>query len=144
MNHLGWFISTKPMSGQKTDISDRSAWTAIRVDNRLLGMDWNDLCVTAGILGCPPKISHTLGGRSLGASLQREGMGPKPLAIANTAKNRHQPRTLAKMRGATIVASDSMMNFGVSTLSFPHVIFSFGTAPEYDPKLVVESLIWQK
>ena len=56
----------------------------------------------------------------------------------------YQPRTLANTRGATIVASDSIMNFGVSTLSLPHVIFSLGTAPEYDPKLVVESLIWQK
>ena len=36
----------------------------------------------------------------------------------------------AKMSGATIVASDSTMNFGVSMPSLPHVIFSFGTAPE--------------
>ena len=43
------------------------------------------------------------------------------------------PRTQAKMSGATMVASDSMMNFGVSIESLPHVIFSFGTAPEYDP-----------
>jgi hypothetical protein len=56
----------------------------------------------------------------------------------------YQPRTLAKINGATIVASDSMMNFGASTFSLPQVIFSLGTAPEYDPKLVVESLIWQK
>jgi len=35
--------------------------------------------------------------------------------------------------GATIDASDSMMWLGVSTPSFPHVIFSLGTAPEYDP-----------
>ena len=32
-----------------------------------------------------------------------------------------------------MLASDSMMNFGVSMPSFPHVIFSFGTAPDYDP-----------
>ena len=56
----------------------------------------------------------------------------------------YQPRTFAKISGATIVASDSIINFGVSTLSFPQVIFSLGTAPEYDPRLVVESLIWQK
>ncbi len=43
-----------------------------------------------------------------------------------------------------MVASDSMMYFGVSMLNLPQVIFSLGTAPEYDPKLVVESLIWQK
>ena len=84
-----------------------------------------------------------LGARSLGASLQRLGMGPRPLAIAARGTD-HQPRTFAKISGATIVASDSMMNRGLSTLSFPHVIFSLGTAPEYEPKLVVESLIWQK
>jgi hypothetical protein len=37
------------------------------------------------------------------------------------------------MSGATIVASDSMMNFGVEAESLPQVIFSFGTAPEYEP-----------
>src|SRR5574338_328873 len=31
----------------------------------------------------------------------------------------YQPRTYAKINGATIVASDSMMNFGVSTPNFP-------------------------
>jgi len=56
----------------------------------------------------------------------------------------YQPKTFAKTNGATIVASDTMTNRGVPTFSFPHVIFSFGTAPEYEPKLVVESLIWQK
>ena len=40
-----------------------------------------------------------------------------------------------------MVASDSIMNRGVVERSLPQVIFSFGTAPEYDPKLVVESLI---
>jgi hypothetical protein len=60
------------------------------------------------------------------------------------AATHYQPSTLAKMRGATMVASDSMMNRGVAARNFPQVIFSFGTAPEYDPKLVVESLIWQK
>jgi membrane dipeptidase len=43
---------------------------------------------------------------------------------------RYQPRTFAKISGATIVASDSMMYLGVSIPSFPHVIFSLGTAPE--------------
>ncbi len=42
----------------------------------------------------------------------------------------YQPRTQAKISGATMVASDSMMNRGVSTLNFPQVIFSLGTAPE--------------
>ena len=39
----------------------------------------------------------------------------------------------AKINGATMVASDSTMNFGVLISNFPHVIFSFGTAPEYEP-----------
>ena len=57
---------------------------------------------------------------------------------------RHHPNTYANISGATIAASDSITWLGVSTPSFPHVIFSFGTAPEYEPKLVVESMIWQK
>ena len=38
-----------------------------------------------------------------------------------------------------MVASDSMTNLGVSGLSLSQVIFSFGTAPEYEPYEVVES-----
>ena len=49
------------------------------------------------------------------------------------ARARYQLSTRAKISGATMVASDSMMNFGVSTPSLPQVIFSFGTAPEYEP-----------
>jgi hypothetical protein len=106
----------------------------LRLDNRLLAMDRHDLRVGAGHLGRPPAA--------------RRSLARRPLAIAGPdAIERelgHQPRTFAKSNGATIVASDSITNRGVSTFSFPHVIFSFGTAPEYDPKLVVESLIWQK
>ena len=43
------------------------------------------------------------------------------------------PRTYPKISGATIVASDFTRNFGVSASSFPQVIFSLGTAPEYPP-----------
>ena len=50
----------------------------------------------------------------------------------------------AKINGATMVASDSTIYLGVSISSLPQVIFSFGTAPEYDPYEVVESDIWQK
>ena len=46
---------------------------------------------------------------------------------------RHHPRTQAKISGATMVASDSITNFGDSSDNLPQVIFSFGTAPEYDP-----------
>jgi hypothetical protein len=114
------------------------------VDERLLAMDGNHVCVGARDLGRPSKSNRRLGRRALGTALQRMGVDPRTLAVSDTAGNRYQPRILAKMRGATIVASDSTMYFGVWMLSFPHVIFSFGTAPEYDPKLVVESLIWQK
>jgi hypothetical protein len=40
---------------------------------------------------------------------------------------------MAKINGATMVASDSMMYFGVFIPNFPQVIFSLGTAPEYEP-----------
>lgn len=42
----------------------------------------------------------------------------------------HHRRTVAKTRGATIVASDSIMKVGVSTPILFQVIFSLGTAPE--------------
>ena len=45
----------------------------------------------------------------------------------------YQPSTSANTSGATMLASLSTMNLGVSIASLPHVIFSFGTAPEYDP-----------
>jgi hypothetical protein len=107
-------------------------------------MDGEHVCLGAGDLDKPPKTSRSLGGRPLDAALQRLGVDSRTLAVTDPAEDPYQPRILAKMRGATIVASDSIIYFGVSTLSLPQVIFSLGTAPEYDPKLVVESLIWQK
>jgi len=60
--------------------------------------------------------------------------GPFSLPIYNRAPSTHalfyHPSTLAKIKGATMDASDSITNFGVCTPSLPHVIFSFGTAPE--------------
>ena len=56
----------------------------------------------------------------------------------------YQPKIQANINGATMVASLSTINFGVCISNLPQVIFSFGTAPEYDPYEVVESLIWQK
>ena len=53
--------------------------------------------------------------------------------LTSAAAVSYQPSTYAKISGATIVASDSITNFGVSTASLPQVIFSFGTAPEYEP-----------
>ena len=45
----------------------------------------------------------------------------------------YQPSRYAKISGATIVASDSITNLGVWISSLPQVIFSLGTAPEYEP-----------
>jgi hypothetical protein len=56
----------------------------------------------------------------------------------------YSPITYANIRGATIEASELIMNLGASRSSFHQVIFSFGTAPEYEPNEVVESEIWQK
>jgi hypothetical protein len=58
----------------------------------------------------------------------------RPLnAERRTLLESYQPSTQEKIKGTTMVASDSIMNFGVSSESLPQVIFSFGTAPEYDP-----------
>src|SRR5262249_5707808 len=97
--------------------------------------------------GCraPGSSAHDqaqFGSPAIGCRVPAAGHGFQ--ATEHLALVLHQPRILAKISGATIVASDSIMNRGVSTLNFPHVIFSLGTAPEYEPKLVVESLIWQK
>ena len=55
------------------------------------------------------------------------------MALAGIASQYYSPRIIANIRGATMLASLSMMYFGVSMPSFPQVIFSFGTAPEYEP-----------
>jgi|GEM_PF-5161033 len=47
-----------------------------------------------------------------------------------TLRRNQSLRMYAKISGATMVASDWIMNFGVAGVSLPHVIFSFGTAPE--------------
>jgi len=62
--------------------------------------------------GAPPRKAH---GTHDGAPPRKDG---------------YQPRMRPNISGATMVASDSMMNFGVSADSLPQVIFSFGTAPE--------------
>ena len=42
----------------------------------------------------------------------------------------YHPSIYANISGATMVASDSIINLGVSGDNLPQVIFSFGTAPE--------------
>ena len=44
----------------------------------------------------------------------------------------HSSRAL-RMSGATMVASDSITNIGVFSVSLSQVIFSFGVAPEWLP-----------
>src|SRR3954470_4268731 len=60
------------------------------------------------------------------------------------AGSRLHSSSAVKRSGATMVASDSMTNIGVSSVSLSQVIFSLGVAPEYEPYEVVESEIWQK
>ena len=124
-------------------------------------MDGSRLRLGAGQLGSPSTTRRSLGRGALGTPPRRLGLDCRALAVKQQdgadgrlwedpdptshllpeSNSDYQPKIFAKMSGATIVASDSMMNFGVSIFSLPQVIFSFGTAPEYDPKLVVESLI---
>ena len=50
--------------------------------------------------------------------------------VKSAPSDLYQPNRYANTSGATIVASDSIMNLGVSTPILPQVIFSLGTAPE--------------
>jgi hypothetical protein len=56
------------------------------------------------------------------------GMADPPALTGGSAPSQ-SARTYAKTRGATIVASLSMMYLRESRPSFPQVIFSLGTAP---------------
>lgn len=66
--------------------------------------------------------------RSCGSE-RRADENLKDVFVAIDSDSYH-PSTWAKTSGATMVASLSMTNFGVSAPSLPQVIFSFGTAPE--------------
>jgi hypothetical protein len=63
-------------------------------------------------------------------SYERERVGFFKTNMCSIESPLYCPSTQAKINGATIVASLSMMNFGVLAPSLPHVIFSLGTAPE--------------
>ena len=81
------------------------------------------------------ELRHTRSGcrRAGTASLGPRGhVTTRPPAAPGRAQL-YQFSTRANTSGATIVASDSMMNFGVLTASLPQVIFSLGSAPEYEP-----------
>jgi hypothetical protein len=82
-------------------------------------------------------------GREYDVPRRRKAPAPRAAGYPGSARGRgvqggvtdadYQPSTSAKISGATMVASLSIMCFGVPTASLPHVIFSFGTAPEYEP-----------
>lgn len=55
------------------------------------------------------------------------------ITLQDSVMGDYQPSTYAKISGATIVASLSTMKRGVVGESLPQVIFSLGTAPEYEP-----------
>ena len=69
-------------------------------------------------------VDRTVGTESVSSFLDRA------VARRNPAQS---PMISANISGATIDASDSMTNLGVSASNLPQVIFSFGTAPEYEP-----------
>ena len=77
------------------------------------------------IVLCPLENGDRGGAKRIWRRSIHEGLRTKDIL--------YHPRILANIKGATMVASDSMIYFGVSIPSFPQVIFSFGTAPEYDP-----------
>ena len=90
-----------------------------------------------------PELSRTLASRVTtmrrnGKGRTRSGSRAPMRGVANDSPPHDAPPcycpiTSAKTSGATIDASDSMMKRGVSAPSLPHVIFSLGTAPEYEP-----------
>ena len=63
-------------------------------------------------------------------------LGSMKVALVRGAKGdqpglrTQSPKTYAKIKGATIEASELIMNLGVSASSLHQVIFSLGTAPE--------------
>ena len=76
------------------------------------------------------RLAVCLATRPFGAILRLIYLPPATALGFSQFSYSYQPRTLAKMRGATMVASDSMTYFGVVSPSLPQVIFSLGTAPE--------------
>ena len=78
----------------------------------------------------PPQVVVGLPRRRGAVSLEHSQLKATAAGRVWRRGNGYQPRTYEKISGATIVASDSTMNFGVLMPSLPHVIFSFGTAPE--------------
>lgn len=58
------------------------------------------------------------------------GIGPHGFWFALILVRDYCPRTYEKISGATIEASELIMNLGVSSESLYQVIFSLGTAPE--------------
>jgi len=93
--------------------------------------DHPEVAVAAGFSGHGFKFCCVVG--EIMAQLVLDGRAALDIAMFRLARLAHQPKTYANTSGATIEASLSMMCFGVSMPSLPQVIFSFGTAPEYEP-----------
>ncbi len=75
-------VTTTTTTQEVTTTGPAREVPGIRLDNRLLAMDRNDLRVGPGNLGSPPTAKRSLGRRPLGTSLQRLGMDSRALAIA--------------------------------------------------------------
>ena len=78
----------------------------------------------------PFKRANFSGGKMRTSRICLNKKARRSIEAARFIPTTYNPNTSAKTSGATIVASDSMMNLGVSGLSLSQVIFSFGTAPE--------------
>jgi hypothetical protein len=63
--------------------ADSCTRTGLRLDERLLALDWNGLRLGAWQLGNSSERYSGVGTRPLGASCQRLGMGPWPLAMTH-------------------------------------------------------------
>ena len=67
--------------------ADGGAGARIRLDDRLLAMDGNRLCLGAGQLDRSAEASRSLGGGPLGPSARRLGLDCRPLAVRSRPIN---------------------------------------------------------
>ena len=109
--------------------SPASASAAILTLALTLGAGASIFAVVDAVLLTPPPFTNPDALVTVGEMpMDEPAAAPRAVSYATFEAWRDRAGSLA-----TIEASDSMMNFGVDASSFPHVIFSLGTAPEYEP-----------
>lgn len=79
----------------------------------------------------PPAAREAAAAQRHATQAPKKGVQPSPIVerVERIASRRYDSRMYEKISGATIEASDSITNRGVSMLNLPQVIFSLGTAP---------------